>query len=452
MRVKRTRAVLLVLLVLFFSFTAFSFVKPVLATTLFSDDFETGNFSVWTATSGSPRIVSALVHPDMSYNGTYAMNVTDVSGSQVYCQETLSADVSLVYTRFYFRIPAKPLSDVVICQFFDPSNNGAITLGINASGILNTAEITTYNNGTHVLSLNTWHCIEFARYYSIAPPSDGWIKVWLDGVIEIDVPNSSYHTNLVHMIRYGKIDTTASFTDYIDCVVIADSYIGPIANVPVYLTITSPTNSTYSGKVPVTMSAVGGTGVSVEWNVQYPNGSFYYIVDLLYTGSTNIVGLTDGSYTFGVYAYNTQGAFAGVYLIDFSVTTPASSTPAGTLYQLTINVVNGTSPVNGARVELNGPSLSVAQYTGVEDSAGYALFNPRPGVYTVTVFYMGLSYTDTVLFNSSEIVTIDISQTSQASASSFFQKYGIFFVIAAVVAIAFLMTKKDSKMTKRSRN
>ena len=85
-------------------------------------------------------------------------------------------------------------------------------------------------------------------------------------------------------------------------------YSSPFGEEGVTLTITSPTNTTYSsGFISVSLSASGGTIDTIWWNCK--NGtSWIYGSNQTYTAPTSMTGFVDGaSYTFYAWANNTLG-------------------------------------------------------------------------------------------------------------------------------------------------
>ena len=84
---------MLILNVLCVCYVSFSLEKG----EIFSDGFESGNFSAWTGTNGSPSIVKSPVH-----HGSYA---AQANAAYEYWYKTFSGQ-TVVYVRFYFRLSA----------------------------------------------------------------------------------------------------------------------------------------------------------------------------------------------------------------------------------------------------------------------------------------------------------------------------------------------------------
>lgn len=83
------------------------------------------------------------------------------------------------------------------------------------------------------ISENTWHIIEFAVYEH---PSNGWVKVWLDGLVVINTEGASgfstYDTspggenNMLQIPSFRNGGTRTPHSEYFDNFVISTSYIG----------------------------------------------------------------------------------------------------------------------------------------------------------------------------------------------------------------------------------
>jgi len=77
-------------------------IKPVKATTIFSDDFESGDFSAWTASTGTPEVVTTYAH-----HGSYSCNINAQEGPY----KDLAGNYSILWRRVYVYFTALPTSD-----------------------------------------------------------------------------------------------------------------------------------------------------------------------------------------------------------------------------------------------------------------------------------------------------------------------------------------------------
>jgi len=190
-------------------------------TELFSDGFESGDFSAWTGTSGSPSITTDPVH-----HGTYAMQV---DAAYEYVKKILS-EQSIIYYRFYFRITALSSMEIALVT------TGSSTIG--TLQILSGGNIRyTYRNGSSTeylpsyggyaanLQTNTWYCLEIKHTID---GSNGEVQFWLDktscgSASGLDTDNYGNVTQVILGRYYGSGTCTVTA----DCVVVADTYIGP---------------------------------------------------------------------------------------------------------------------------------------------------------------------------------------------------------------------------------
>jgi hypothetical protein len=188
-------------------------------TVLFSDGFE-NDFTPWTSTGGTPTIVTDPVH-----HGAKAMN-GNASGD--YASKTVTAQTH-IFARGYFRWDAYPSSGTTIYFMrlahagtneidlrIQPSGAKAIVAGWSRRGLS--------LGGSTLLDLNVWYCIEVEYLVAVS----GYCKVYLNGNLEI---NSSGDTSLsvdIDEVQVGpyEANTVDPFNEYVDCVVIADAYIG----------------------------------------------------------------------------------------------------------------------------------------------------------------------------------------------------------------------------------
>ena len=193
-------------------------------TEFFSDGFESGDFSAWDSTTGSPSVQSSVVN-----SGSYAMSATGTSN--VYAQKTFT-DQTIVYIRFYARWTA--LDDTAdgtrpLRVLGNDGSSGLFVVRVQTSGI-SFYNVYGTNIGWHkystTMNTNQWHCIEV----KIKGGSDGEYRLWLDGteVITLTGQDNSGMPDVdaiqVGLTKYSVTSTTV----YIDDVVVADTYIGPI--------------------------------------------------------------------------------------------------------------------------------------------------------------------------------------------------------------------------------
>ena len=138
------------------------------ATTFFSDGFESGNTSAWTLPSsdstGSRTVQSTVVN-----SGTNALALTNTSGQYAYVYTALpSGPQAQTFTRFYVRVGSTVTSST------------QLAIARNANGS-NTFEV-DYNAGRHGLDFYFWN--GSGKVYSIFSPNsaispDTWYEVEL---------------------------------------------------------------------------------------------------------------------------------------------------------------------------------------------------------------------------------------------------------------------------------
>ncbi|MFQ6080752.1 MAG: hypothetical protein ACE5OW_03675 [Candidatus Bathyarchaeia archaeon] len=202
-------------------------------TEIFSDGFETGDYSAWTGTYEDPDPDTTLgVVTTQKHHGTYSSEaVTDGSDHKAYCYKEIS-DYATIYVRFYIYLDAFSGNYYMYFLLVENTTSGHIVaLGVNGGS----RYLETYwydatlgwdrTTSSTTLELDTWTCLEL-RFTK--GTGDGVIQVWKDGteVIDLkrtDVDRDIYPNRIKCGWAYFCYDTG---TNYIDCVVIADTYIG----------------------------------------------------------------------------------------------------------------------------------------------------------------------------------------------------------------------------------
>jgi hypothetical protein len=198
-------------------------------TTIFSDGFESGDFSAWTGTVGSPAIVTSPVH-----HGAYAAShYLGGAGTDNYAYKTLTSSYSHIFVRFYWRVTQLPTTLYGVYTLVRLKDSGGTERAhLNIYKFSNVPEYQWQFKieGTEVYALQTdllanqWYCVEI-EFYS------GASHFWLDGNLKLT--NTASSTNTIQTIEVGGISPSyyGGGTGYDDCVVVADTYIGPEAAV-----------------------------------------------------------------------------------------------------------------------------------------------------------------------------------------------------------------------------
>jgi hypothetical protein len=158
-------------------------------TTLFSDGFESGDFSAWSFTQGTVEVVTTPVH-----KGTKAMKATFGAGN---CGafEDLGSGYSDLYFRGYLRFPTLPASEMYtdLCSLFPSTFAEFVNLAVYNSGgrmiwFLGYPGGPSYAVAT--ILVDTWYCFELRRL--VGDASHGKGTLWIDGVPLLDGQQSDY--------------------------------------------------------------------------------------------------------------------------------------------------------------------------------------------------------------------------------------------------------------------
>jgi hypothetical protein len=207
-----------------------TFIHPAFATTIFSDGFESGNFNAWTGTeqSGGTIVVSSNYAHHGSYSAKASITASDGYAS---CYKDITSQTT-IYIRVYVYIAAGTFVKVGFISPRDvPDSITACHVGVaNANRQLwlqyrhSATNYDVYSSTT--LSTNTWYCIEL-KY--VKSTTAGEYRVWLNGNEVTDLTQTGKNTDAdVTRVRVGPMSTNViNFAGYFDCVVVADTYIGP---------------------------------------------------------------------------------------------------------------------------------------------------------------------------------------------------------------------------------
>jgi hypothetical protein len=186
---------------------------------IFSDGFESNDFSPWYGTVGSPSLQSAMKH-----HGNYAMQC-DTSFPQK--ASTKFVQQSVVYTRIYIYFPCLPTNgkSLSFLEHYD------WTVGINdfVVGVRNDSEMVKWSvNRPWTLASSgpvagRWYCVEFKT--TLSDNTTSW-EVWVDGS-SVLTGNYTGTSDQYDTVLVGNWDKSEALTSYIDCVIVDNTYIGP---------------------------------------------------------------------------------------------------------------------------------------------------------------------------------------------------------------------------------
>lgn len=210
-------------------------------TILFSDGFEEGNLSAWSGTEygsggSAPKVESSVVH-----SGVYAclQALSGEAGAYSGCNKVLGSSYNALHARAYVLFSALPTGNANfvqvapdICTTGDAQDLVVVWLRNNGSGVYWSIYWTVNGGSTNYALSNVtpitgiWYCVEV--YVNLANGM-GEVTLWVNGTKLVDVTglsNGTYSASEVLTDAYCINGLAVNV--YVDDVVVADSYIGPM--------------------------------------------------------------------------------------------------------------------------------------------------------------------------------------------------------------------------------
>lgn len=250
------------------------FISSVNAGSIFSDGFESGDFSAWSSTVGAATVQSGIKH-----HGTYA---AEFEGLDIaWCLVTF-AEQSSCNARWYVQFSSLPTSNnyVIIGALETTSGNWlSVLVKNNTAGTLQWGfeEAGGWNYINATINTGVWYAVE------IEFRSSGTSKLYIDGSSLDSFSDSARNVKSFRIGQYNQVD---SLTSYDDCVVIDSSYIGPeptdIAP-PTFSSIS--TNTTFAGQ-PCSFNCLVGDDTNVSSYIFSTNNTGMWINDTAVVFST----------------------------------------------------------------------------------------------------------------------------------------------------------------------
>lgn len=204
-------------------------------TVLFADGFESENdlFNTnWggkTTSGGGTLVIGSVTH-----HGSQSALATATNAQTAYCTKIWTPDVTEAYQRIYFRVDVKPSNNNIVnfLRMRGDGNTIAI-LSIKTLSGVDSLRFSYYYpalNSTDTAwsyNVNTWYCFELGALMGSA--ANGFYKVWADGVLIFNFTGLDTSGRAdIDCIDVGIIytDSTNTHNVRIDCVAVADAYIG----------------------------------------------------------------------------------------------------------------------------------------------------------------------------------------------------------------------------------
>ena len=226
-------------------------IDKVSATTVFSDGFENppntppSTFTAWSSTTGSPSIVSNVTH-----SGTYAARFVP-AGANAYKQTASTYSSAFMRAYVYFDVLPTVAYGLQLIKVYDSSFSKETDIAVYRSDASHSFwEIHSpggYYIFTATINAGQWYCIELQR---TTGNGNGINTLWVDGIQVGTITNDTQTVNAQNFY-VGTLAAINSIA-YIDDVVIADAYIGPM---PMTASVTFTSNPTGVGYITVNGSA-----------------------------------------------------------------------------------------------------------------------------------------------------------------------------------------------------
>jgi len=211
-------------------------------TTIFEDGFESGDFSAWDGTTVTADEADLSVQSTEKYQGGYGADAYIHYVSEwwldAFCYKNLGSTYSKLYARAYFKFTDFPIGNAQIESVLELRYSPDWPYTIIGVGVLSGGNgwYIQYTDGgsktsetvSETIQTGVWYCLEI-----MGDTANGELEVWKDGS-SIWSKTSVSSLSGINQVRAGVIyGYRGTYHVYYDCVVVADTYIGPITPPPV---------------------------------------------------------------------------------------------------------------------------------------------------------------------------------------------------------------------------
>ena len=201
-------------------------------TTIFSDGFESNNFSAWTGTDlvgiGSTIIVESVNPHHDTYNAKATMST---AGANALCYKTITS-APITYLRYYVKFLTLAIATSGNRLELGGLNNGTYQYNVEAIvyksggtllwGIRSNETGSGQNTlGTHTPITGQWYCVEILR-----DVTNDLQRLYIDGILEASATRVITTNTTRALVGYFYQEGADANSTALDCVVVADAYIG----------------------------------------------------------------------------------------------------------------------------------------------------------------------------------------------------------------------------------
>ncbi len=314
------------------------------ADTIFSDGFESGDFSAWSQVQlggdGKAVVQSAIVS-----TGALAAELSEsaTSGSKADVRKTFSAEQLDLTASGDFQVRQQGTSggNVPFFRFLDPSSNRIISLyrQNGTSGSIYVGYAGGHFATTGQLALNTWATLSL---HVIVNGTASTVEVRLNGNVIYQVTNASLGSAGVSTVQIGNDTAAQQFDMVVDTINVANS------------ASTAPSPPVNTGMPTVTGLPQAGqtlTATNGNWSGTQPISYSYQWMrcDSGGAGCNAITGATSVSYA-------VTGADVGSTLKVMVTATNSVGSAGSTSAATTIVQATSSAPVNTAQPTITGTS------------------------------------------------------------------------------------------------
>jgi hypothetical protein len=329
-------------------------------TTIFSDGFESGNFSAWTSATtagdGIAAVQSAIVR-----TGSFAAKLSESanSGSKAYVRQTFSSAQQDLTANGDFQVLQQGASggNVPFFRFLDPSGTRIVSV-YRQNGTAGTIGLTyqgSFHATTGTLALNTWATVSM---HVITNGTASTITVNLNGTQIYQSTSASLGTAGTATLQIGNDTAAQAFGIVADTISVqsgSSSTATPPAN-------TSPPTITGTAQRGLTLNAGPGT-----WRGTQPI-----------------------NYTYQWHRCDSSGANCGPIAGATATTYTATSTDVGSTLEVTVSASNmaGSATASSAPTAVvasgSGPPSGLVALWHMDETSGTTMFD-SVGTHTGTL-------------------------------------------------------------------
>ena len=234
------------------------------ATILFSDGFESGDFSHWSSVTVAAD-ASATVQSNIVHSGGYGARLSSTAnaGARAFVLKDMQPELPDLRADGAFNVQAEgaPGGNVPLLRFFDAAGNRLVSLyRQNGNSGLWVKHSGAYYATNQTIALGTWYNLGIRA--AVGSPGTGTVEIWLNGLPVYSTASATLGTSPIMTVQIGNETPGQAFNLVADDISLSGPDSPPPTGTPPSTSTVTPTPASTPTRTPTPASTPTRTPAS----------------------------------------------------------------------------------------------------------------------------------------------------------------------------------------------